>query len=66
METYARIDGGIVVELFQTSGDMADMFYPSLVWVDITNVTPMPTYYWSATETDGTWSFAPGTAPAPW
>lgn len=34
MKTYARIDAGLVVELFDTDGDITTMFHPSLVWVD--------------------------------
>lgn len=33
MSNYARIDGGAVVELFSTDGDISQMFHPSLVWV---------------------------------
>lgn len=41
-QTYARIDKGVVVELFTTSGDIAEMFHPSLTWIDITAVSPQP------------------------
>lgn len=34
MKTYARIDGGKVAELLETTGDIKKMFHPSLVWVD--------------------------------
>lgn len=34
MKTYARIEAGRVAELFATDGDIAQMFHPSLVWVE--------------------------------
>lgn len=58
MRTYARIDEGIVMELFSTDGDMAEMFHPDLVWVDVTEVVPRPVQGWTAEESDGVWSFA--------
>lgn len=35
MKTYARIDNGIVAELFSTDGDITEMFHPDLVWVEV-------------------------------
>ncbi|WP_407733297.1 tail fiber assembly protein [Pseudomonas citronellolis] len=35
MKSYARIDAGVVAELFATDGDIAEMFHPDLVWVEI-------------------------------
>jgi hypothetical protein len=55
MKTYARIDGGLVVELLATAGDIAAMFHPSLVWVD-------------ASAAEGVapgWSYASGSFAAP-
>lgn len=37
MKAYARIDGGIVAELFSTDGDITEMFHPDLVWVEVPN-----------------------------
>lgn len=34
MKTYARIENGAVVELFETDGDIAEMFHPDLVWIE--------------------------------
>lgn len=34
MRNYARILDGAVAELFQTAGDIATMFHPSLIWVE--------------------------------
>ncbi len=36
MATYARIDNGVVAELFATDGDISEMFNPALVWVGCT------------------------------
>ena len=33
MKTYARIENGLVAELIETDGDIAEMFHPSLTWV---------------------------------
>lgn len=57
MKNYARIDGGVIVELFATDGDMSEMFHPDLVWVEIPDgVSPA-----------SGWSYADGIflAPAP-
>ena len=35
---YARIQNGVVAELFTTDGDIADMFHPELVWIDCSSV----------------------------
>ncbi|WGS53593.1 hypothetical protein LFL96_21280 [Paraburkholderia sp. D15] len=63
MKTYARIDAAAVVEFFETDGDIADMFHPDLVWVDVTAASPVPSLGWSATETNGKWTFAAAAAP---
>lgn len=34
MKTYARIQDGAVFELFETDGDITQMFHPDLVWVE--------------------------------
>lgn len=46
MKTYARIEDGQVAELFQTDGDISQMFHPSLVWMDVTNSNPQPQPGW--------------------
>ncbi|CAI8931311.1 MULTISPECIES: hypothetical protein [unclassified Pseudomonas] len=48
MKTYARIFNSTVVELFSTDGNMAEMFHPDLLWVDITEITPVPQIDWTA------------------
>ena len=57
-KNYARIDGGLVVELFSTSGDITQIFHPSLIWVDITTLSPAPQAGWSANQAAGAWTFA--------
>lgn len=37
MKTYARLDGPTVAELFATNADLATLFNPALVWVDVTS-----------------------------
>lgn len=32
---HARIEDGRVIELFETDGNIAEMFHPSLVWVEV-------------------------------
>lgn len=56
MSTYARIEGGTVVELFQTTGDITKMFSSDLVWVQCTDPSVAVGWRYSA----GT--FAPLTA----
>lgn len=46
MKTYARIDGGIVRELFETDDDITELFNPALIWIDVTSVVPQPQYGW--------------------
>ena len=33
LKQYARIDGGCVVELFETDKDIAELFHPDLIWI---------------------------------
>jgi hypothetical protein len=46
MATYARIQDGAIAELFSTDGDITTMFHPSLVWVDVTAIQPIPQLGW--------------------
>ena len=59
MKTYARVDNGIVWELFSTDGNMAEMFHPAIVWADVTGLSPCPQQGWAAVEVDGVWKFTP-------
>ena len=36
MKTYARINVGMVAELFNTDGDITKMFHPDLIFVEVT------------------------------
>ena len=38
MHTYARVANGIVMELFSTSANIATLFPPQIVWVDVTAI----------------------------
>lgn len=64
--TYARIDGGLIAEIFQTAGDITTMFHPSLVWVDVTSITPAPAPGWAASQSGGQWSFSAPASKATW
>lgn len=59
MRTYARIIKSTVVELFSTEGNMAEMFHPDLLWVDITDVTPAPQPEWTANFGTLGWVYSP-------
>lgn len=63
IKNYARVDSGVVGELFSTSGDITQIFHPSLVWVDITSLAPAPLPGWSALQTAGVWTFSAPPAP---
>jgi hypothetical protein len=40
MRTYARIQADLVAELFTTDEDIAELFHPDLVWVDVGAAQP--------------------------
>jgi hypothetical protein len=61
MKTYARIDNGLVAELFDTDGDISEMFNPAIVWIDVTAIDPQPKAGWSY---DGQLFTAPFTLPS--
>jgi len=46
MKKYARIDNGIVAELFETDAEIKKLFHPSLMWVDITDLPHKPLEGW--------------------
>lgn len=58
-QTYARIEGGVVVELLATSGDITTMFNPALIWVTVS--TEGVAVGWSY----GDGVFVPPTEPLP-
>jgi hypothetical protein len=60
MKKYARISNGMVAELLTTDGDIATMFNPAIVWVDVTSQQAIAES-WSY---DGS-NFAPPPAPSP-
>lgn len=38
MKTYARIQDGVVAELFETDQDITELFHSDLIWVECTSV----------------------------
>lgn len=36
---YARIENNIIVEFFETDGDISKMFHPSLIWIPCSSET---------------------------
>jgi hypothetical protein len=66
MATYARIQNGIVAELFTPPAGVpiAACFHPALTWVECDS-TPGVAVGWTAAETSGAWSFAAPVVPAP-
>lgn len=36
MRTFARIDRGVVAELFTTACNIGELFNPALLWMDVT------------------------------
>lgn len=58
MKTYARVYRGVVVEFFETDGDIATMFHPDLIWVDVSDAMPPPGYMWTAEQVEGAWNFS--------
>ena len=66
MKKYARIEAGTVREIIRHANafDMSKAYHPSLVWVEITSITPVPQEGWLYDE--GTGSFTePPPPPAP-
>lgn len=63
MRTYARIWENSVVETMATDGDIVKMFHPSLVWVEVTNITPNPRPGDLAIEEAEGWRFSRPIAP---
>ena len=59
MSMYARVYGEQVFEFVEVSGDIATLYHPSMVWVCVDDVEPMPAVGWKAVETDGAWQFSP-------
>ncbi len=39
MKSYARLESRVVAEIITTGRDIATLFHPSLVWVDVTGQT---------------------------
>jgi hypothetical protein len=62
MSNSALIASGLIVQVNPSQFPVP----VSLVWVDISTITPAPQVGWSAVETSGAWAFtAPSPPPAP-
>lgn len=61
MKTFARIQDGVVAELFATDADISQLFAPALVWVDLTGISGV-VQGWLY---DGSTFAAPPPVPAP-
>lgn len=57
MRSYLLIQEGIAVEFFETDGDMTEMFHPSWIWIDVTDMEVKPSAGWVFEE--GTFSPPP-------
>lgn len=47
MALYARIENNKVAEIFETDGNIKDMFPDSFVWINVTEEKAQPGYGWS-------------------
>lgn len=47
MKSYARIDDGIVLELFSTDLDITTLFHPDMTWIDISELEVTPAEGWT-------------------
>lgn len=59
MKTFARVQDGLVSELIliNEDQDITEMFHPSMIWVDVSNVEGV-SENWLATNDNGVWLFA--------
>lgn len=63
-KTYAQILSGSVHWIF-TSAELPEYNDATFEAVDITNVAPQPQSGWTASDSTGSWIFAPFVAPTP-
>lgn len=47
MALYARIENNKVAEIFETDGNIKEMFPDSFIWVDVTDEKNQPEFGWS-------------------
>lgn len=59
MKDYAHIQEGVVVSTLETDEDITQMFHPSWLWVETTELEVKPDSGWIAKESTAGWSFAP-------
>jgi hypothetical protein len=65
LSIYARVQGGLVIELFTPpmGTSISECFAPVLTWVDVTSVSPAPQPGWIGADTSGEWAFSAPVAP---
>lgn len=59
MSTYVRIYADTVVEQIETDSDISTMYPPTLIWVCVDHLDPLPRQGWVAKEEGGEWLFSP-------
>lgn len=47
MALYARIENNKVAEIFETDGNIKEMFPDSFIWIDVTDEKNQPEFGWS-------------------
>lgn len=61
MKTYAHIENGMVVEIFESDQEISVLFNAAMEWVDVTGISPSPVAGWLYDGSDFT---APTPTPA--
>lgn len=46
MKTYAHIENGVVVEIFESDQEISALFNAAMEWVDVTGLSPTPAAWW--------------------
>jgi len=67
MKKYARIEGSTVREIISHADafDISKAYHPSLVWVEITGISPAPQEGWLYDEGTGGFAAPPPPPPPP-
>lgn len=66
MQIYAWVHEGRVSEFFKTDRDMAELFHPSMVWVDVSSVEDISIGWEAKADEKGVWKFSePKSTPIP-
>lgn len=66
MKTWAYVDSGRVIQLYETEDDrdIHEFFHPEMLWINVDDVSGISAG-WSATETEAAWIFTEYVPPAP-